>query len=193
MSDGSPDAGADGVAGVLARVLPSAQVGTAYGVVTADVDRDAWAASATAVRDDPELDARMFDVLTVVDQSPGGFEVVLRLWSVQRRWGMHLRTSCPRDDARVPSLVGVFAGASWHERAAAEAFGVVFAGHPDLRPLLLPDGGVERPLRKDHVLAARADRPWPGAEDPAHSGEGGRPPRRRLTPPGAPAPPGRSR
>ena len=171
----------------LAAVLPQARVTTAHGVVTADVDREAWVAAVTAVRDDPGLDGTFLDLLTVVDQSPGGFEVVVRLWSVQHRHGVHLRTACPRDDARVPSLVGVFAGAGWHEREGAEMFGVVFDGSPDVRPLLLPEGGLPTPLRKDHVLASRLEVPWPGAEDPAYRGEGGRPPRRRLQPPGAPA------
>lgn len=175
------------VAERLAAVLPDAAVATAHGVTTAEVPRASWVEAVTVVRDDPELDGTYFDVLAVVDQSPGGFEVVVRLWSVRSRHGVHLRTTCPRDDARVPSLVGVFAGAAWHERHGAEMFGVAFDGHPDPRPLLLPDGGVPTPLRKEHVLAARTDRPWPGAEDPAYSGEGGRPPRRRLQPPGAPS------
>lgn len=175
------------VAARLAAVLPAAAVTTAHGVVTADVARETWVAAVQAVRADPQLDAGFFDLLTVVDQSPGGFEVVVRLWSVARRHGLHLRTSCPRADARVPSLVPAVAGAAWHERAAAELFGLVFEGHPDLRPLLLPAGGVARPLRKEHVLAARTELAWPGAEDPAYAGEGGRPPRRRPTPPGAPS------
>ncbi len=171
----------------LAQVLPAAAVSEAYGVVTADVAREHWVAAVTAVRDDEVLDGTFFDHLVAVDQLPGGFDVVVRLWSVARRRGVHLRTSCPRDDATVPSLIAVFAGASWHERHAAEMFGVAFAGTPDDRPLLLPSGGVPHPLRKEHVLAARVEERWPGAEDPAYHGEGGRPPRRRLRPPGAPA------
>ena len=170
----------------LAEVLPTAAVTEAHGVVTADVDRAQWADAVTAVRDDEVLDGTFFDHLLVVDQLPDGFDVMVRLWSVARRHGVHLRTSCPRDDATVPSLAGVFAGATWHERHAAEMFGVAFAGSPDDRPLLLPPGGVPHPLRKEHVLAARVEEAWPGAEDPAYHGEGGRPPRRRLRPPGAP-------
>ena len=173
------------VAQRLAELLPHATVTTAHGVVTADVPREHWAQAVAAALDAEELAGAFFDHLVVVDQSPGGFEVVVRLWSVARRCGLHLRTSCPRDEPTVPSLVGVFAGASWHERHGAEMFGVVFDGSPDPRPLLLPPGGTARPLRKEHVLTERVARAWPGAEDPAYSGEGGRPPRRRLQPPGA--------
>jgi NADH-quinone oxidoreductase subunit C len=174
-------------AGIASRLtaLLGVEATTAYGVVTADVPAGHWVAAVTAARDDDELDGSYFDLLTAVDQHPGGFDIVLRLWSVPARHGFHLRTQCPRDDPRVPSLVEVFAGAAWHERQAAEMFGVVFDGHPDPAPLLLPAGGVPHPLRKEHQLVAR-QMPWPGTVDPAYSGEGGRPPRRPLRPPGAP-------
>ncbi len=175
------------VAQRLAEVLPDAAVSEAHGVVTADVAREGWVAAVTAVRDDAVLDGTFFDHLVVVDQLPGGFDVLVRLWSVAGRRGLHLRTTCPREDPTVPSLAAVFAGAAWHERHAAEMFGVAFPGTPDDRGLLLPPGGVPHPLRKEHVLAARVEEAWPGAEDPAYHGEGGRPPRRRLRPPGAPS------
>lgn len=165
----------------LRALLPYAVVATSYGVCTADVPRERWVAAVTSVRD---AGGSFLDLLTAVDQSPAGFEVVVRLWSVPGRWAVHLRTSCPREDARVPSLLTVFAGAAWHEREVAEMYGVAFDGHPDPAPLLLPPGGVAQPLRKEHVLAARQV-PWPGAVDPADSGQGGRPSKRRLQPPGA--------
>ena len=167
----------------LQALLPCATVSTAHAVTTADVPREAWVAAVTAVRD---AGADHLDLLTAVDQSPAGFEVLVRLWSVDERWGVHVRTACPREDARVPTLVAVFAGAAWHEREITEMFGVAFDGHPDPAPLLLPSGGVVHPLRKEHVLASRTERDWPGAVDPADTGEGGRPSKRRLTPPGAP-------
>ena len=173
------------VAARLAEVL-DVPVTTSYAVVTADVPRERWVEAVTAARDDAELDGTFFDVLLAVDEHPAGFDVVVRLWSVARRHGFHLRTRCPRDDARVPSLTGVFAGASWHEREAAEMFGLAFDGHPGLTPLLLPDGTGTPPLRKDAVLPARVDTPWPGAVDPADSGRGRPASRRRLLPPGAP-------
>jgi len=169
------------VADRLAAVLPSAVVTSSYGVVTADVPPAEWVASVLTVRDDPELDGSYIDVLLAVDEHPRGFDVVVRLWSVARRHGVHLRTSVPREDPRLPSLVKVFAGAAWHEREAAEMFGIVFEGHPHLVPLLLPDGFQGHPLRKERVLAARQV-PWPGALDPAVKTG------RRLQPPGSPAP-----
>jgi len=79
--------------------------------------------------------------------------------------------------APVPSLVDLFPSAAWHERETAEMFGLVFEGHPDPRPLLLPDGPVG-PLRKVSALPNRLQA-WPGAVDPAK-------PRRSQSPPGTP-------
>ena len=53
-------------------------------------------------------------------------------------------TDLPRDAARLPTIRGVFAGAAWHEREAAELFGVEFVGG-DPRRLLLSPGFVGTP------------------------------------------------
>ena len=153
----------DEVAARLRDVVGAGAVVSA--TATADVPREQWAEAARAVRDDVELDARYFDVLLGVDLLDDGFELVLRVWSVTGRHGVHLRTRCPRDDARVPSLADVFAGAAWHERETAEMLGVAFDGHPGLEPLLLPTGFPGHPLRKEFVLARR-QAPWPGAVEP---------------------------
>ena len=102
-----------------------------------------------------------------------------------------LRTAVDRDAPRLATLTGVYRGADCHERETYEMFGVVFDGHPDLRPLLLPDGFEGHPLRKDFLLASRLDRPWPGAKEPGESDStvgAAAPSRRRMRPPGVPAP-----
>ena len=164
-----------------------ADVASSHGVVTASVPRERWLHAVTAVRDDPGLDGRFFDVLLGTDLGDGGLEVLVRLWSVQHRHGVHLRTTCPHDDPHVPSLTSVFAGAAWHERETAEMVGITFDGHPGLVPLLLPDGFPGHPLRKAFVLADRLAATWPGAVEPGQSE-----PNPRRVPPGVPAP-GRSR
>jgi NADH-quinone oxidoreductase subunit C len=170
--------------------LPAA---AAHATATVDVPRGQWPQAVAAARDG--LDLQLFDVLTAVDEDPDGIEVVLRLWSPAGRYALVLRTRCPPEDLRVPTLTGLFGGAAWHERSVHEMFGVVFEGHPDLRPLLLPDGFGAHPLRKDFVLASRTVRPWPGAVEPGQSAQeaaaaagSARGARRRLRPPGVPAP-----
>jgi NADH-quinone oxidoreductase subunit C len=169
------------VARLASVVGPSARCAVAHGVVSAQVPRDEWAGAVTAVRDDDALDGRFFDVLLGVDLLDDGFEVVVRLWSVRRRHGVHLHTRCPRDDAHVPSLTDVFAGAAWHERETAEMLGIAFDGHPGLEPLLLPTGFAAHPLRKEYVLASRLEKLWPGAVEPGEST-----PNPRRVPPGVP-------
>jgi NADH-quinone oxidoreductase subunit C len=161
---------------------------SAYGTVTVDVPREDWVRAVTAVRDG--LGLTFFDLLTAIDEQAAGFDVVLRIWSVSERFGLLLRTRCPRQDPSVASLSSVFAGAAWHEREVAEMFGITFVGHPGLSPLLLPDGFQGHPMRKDFVLASRVGKAWPGAKDPGESDADlatGRP-RRRSQPPGVPKP-----
>jgi NADH-quinone oxidoreductase subunit C len=179
------------------RYGDQASVESAYGQETADVPPESWVDALTAARD--ELGLTYFDWLTAVDQLDAderpGFDVVTHLWSVERHEHLLLRTRVVSDGVTPPSLptaTGVFAGASWHERETFEMFGIDFAGHPHLVPLLLPDGFEGNPLRKDFVLAARVAKAWPGAKEPgesdADSGRGASPGRRKTRPPGVPDP-----
>jgi len=59
----------------------------------------------------------------------------------------------------VPSLSGLFAGADWQEREQYDLVGVVFAGHPDLRRLMMPENYTGHPLRRDFA-ADTAAAPW---------------------------------
>lgn len=149
-----------------------------------EVPREAWREAAEVARAEGFA---FFDLLTAVDREDAGFEVVLRVWDTTRRTGLVLRTTCPRDDASVPTLTGVWGGAAWHERATAELFGIAFTGH-DTAPLLLPAAFEGHPLRKDFVLAARVAKRWPGQKEPGESdADLAVPRRRRLRPPGVPS------
>ena len=52
-------------------------------------------------------------------------------------------------DQSVPTLSAVFGAADWHERETWEMYGVPFAGHPNLKQLLLPEDADFFALRKD--------------------------------------------
>jgi NADH-quinone oxidoreductase subunit C len=154
-------------AGRLAEVVGTGDV--VGGAATADVPREQWSGAVVAVRDDPALAADLFDGLLGVDLEADGVEVVVRLWSTAGRHAVVLRTRCPADDPRLPTLSGAFAGAAWSERETAEMLGVAFDGHPGLTPLLLPTGFAGHPLRKAFVLARRQETSWPGAVEPGQS------------------------
>jgi NADH-quinone oxidoreductase subunit C len=60
-----------------------------------------------------------------------------------------VRTRIPRSNPEVPTIADIFSGANWHERETHDFFGIKFIGHPDLKPLLLPEDADYHPLLKD--------------------------------------------
>ncbi|MDU0304338.1 NADH-quinone oxidoreductase subunit C, partial [Streptomyces sp. PAL114] len=156
-----------------------------YGVLTVDVPSDAWIPTLEAARD--RLGCTFFDWLSAVDEPGTGFRVTAHVAALAPVRRLLLRTTVPHEAPELPSAVGVYAGAAWHERETHEMFGVGFTGHPGLDHLLLPEGFEGHPLRKDFVLAARVAKAWPGAKEPGESEHGG-PKRRQMLPPGVPDP-----
>ncbi len=55
----------------------------------------------------------------------------------------------------VDSAVPVYKAADWAEREIFDMFGIVFAGHPDLRRIYMPDEFEGFPLRKDFPLEGK--------------------------------------
>lgn len=163
------------------------EVDEQFAPLTVDVATHRWVVSAAALRD--QAGCTYFDWLSAVDELDAGFRLVCHLAKLSDG-GVHhvlLRTLLPREQARVHTLTGVYAGAAWHERETHEMFGVEFVGGPG-DPLLLPDGFEGHPLRKDFVLVSRVVKPWPGAKEPGESDTDAAPSRRRVAPPGIPDP-----
>lgn len=65
---------------------------------------------------------------------------------------LRLKVPVGADDAVVDSLVPLYPTANWMEREVWDLFGIEFAGHPDLRRILLPEAFEGHPLRKDHPI-----------------------------------------
>ena len=65
---------------------------------------------------------------------------------------VRVKIKVSEDDPSVDSLVPVFQGADWHEREIYDMMGLRFAGHPDLRRILMWEGYPYYPLRKDFPL-----------------------------------------
>jgi NADH-quinone oxidoreductase subunit C len=79
------------------------------------------------------------------------FDVVYHLLSPKHN--MRVRVKVQTDEATpVPSICGVYPGANWFEREAYDLYGILFAGHPELRRLLTDYGFDGYPLRKDFPL-----------------------------------------
>lgn len=67
-----------------------------------------------------------------------------------QKYIVQLECEVPRDKPEVGSLSDVWPSAVFHERETYEMFGVVFKGHEDLRPILLPEELLGKwPMRKD--------------------------------------------
>jgi NADH-quinone oxidoreductase subunit C len=105
-------------------------------------------------------DEGAFDMLvdvTAVDWSAGQsprFTVVWHLLSTTRHTYVRLAAPCADDvNPTMPSATGLWPAANWHERETYDMFGITFAGHPDLRRILMWDGYPYFPLRKEFPLA----------------------------------------
>ena len=80
------------------------------------------------------------------------FELVYALLSLHHNSRLLLRTYTD-EVTPVPSISSLFSSAIWPEREVFDMFGVVFAGHPDLRRILTDYGFEGHPLRKDFPLS----------------------------------------
>jgi NADH-quinone oxidoreductase subunit C len=149
------------------------------------VAAEQWVAAVQAARDDG---FPFFEWLAAVDEIGRAdvLRVVLVLRSLERPAETRvLSTEVARGRPQLDSVRGLFAGAGWHEREAAEMFGLEFVGG-DARRLLLAPEFEGTPMRKDEVLGARAGVAWPGAKEPGETEAS--PSRRRMVPPGVPDP-----
>jgi NADH-quinone oxidoreductase subunit C len=78
-------------------------------------------------------------------------EMVYHLYSYRHRHLFTLKVDALRDAPVVPSVASIWNHAEWQEREVFDLLGVTFAGHPDLRRILMPEDWPGHPLRKDFV------------------------------------------
>ncbi len=86
-----------------------------------------------------------------VEEDPR-FEVNYHLFSTKHHNRLRLKVLLTEDEPSVKSVVSVWKTANWHERETFDLVGVIFAGHPDLRRILLPSDFDGHALRKDYPL-----------------------------------------
>ncbi|MES1166890.1 MAG: NADH-quinone oxidoreductase subunit C [Pseudomonadota bacterium] len=123
------------------------------------------------LRDEFALD--MLADVTAIDWAEGvspRFTVVYHLLSTTSHAYVRVAANCASDDApEVPSVTGLWPGANWHEREVYDMFGIKFAGHPDLRRILMWDEYPHFPLRKEFPLAG-IETPLPDPDIVAETG-----------------------
>jgi NADH-quinone oxidoreductase subunit C len=69
-----------------------------------------------------------------------------------------VKTFLNEPDLSVPSAFPLWRGADWMEREVYDLYGIEFAGHPDLRRILMPEEFVGHPLRKDYPRRGYGER-----------------------------------
>jgi NADH-quinone oxidoreductase subunit C len=79
----------------------------------------------------------------------GRMEVVYDYTRFDSGLRVTVRAFTGREEPVLPTLSAIYPGADWHEREAHDFFGILFTGHPDMTPLLLPEDADFYPLRKD--------------------------------------------
>jgi len=87
-----------------------------------------------------------------VEPPPTRFKVVYHLAHVGEGPPQRVRLQVFTDEGRVPSVVGIWPTADWHEREQYDLMGIQFDGHPNLRRLIMPSDWDGHPLRKDYPI-----------------------------------------
>ena len=131
-----------GVAGVT--------IGATTSPITAQVPTERWLDVARLAKD--TLNCAFFNFLTAIDWKDDGLEVVAWVDNLEAGFAVELRTRLGAGQTACPSVVSVYRGANWMERECFDMFGVQFAGHPDLRRILLADDWEGHPLLKSYAV-----------------------------------------
>jgi NADH-quinone oxidoreductase subunit C len=84
------------------------------------------------------------------------FEMVYELYSYERGEHLRIKYRLSEDDLETPTVSTLWPTADWHEREVYDMMGIRFAGHPDLRRILMWEGYPYYPLRKEFPLAGKA-------------------------------------
>ncbi len=140
--------------------------GAPLGQATGLVDRGSIADVACFLRD--ERGYQLLRSVTAVDFLPAAprFQVVYHFLALPAHVlegnpdprsdatirQLRVKVPVPGEDPVVPSVVGVYPTADWHECEVWDMFGIEFAGHPGLRRILMPESSEGHPLRKDFPL-----------------------------------------
>ena len=78
------------------------------------------------------------------------FDVVYHFYSTQHRDRVRIKTVVDFTEPVIDSLTPLYGSANFMERECHDMYGIVFRGNPDMRPILLYEGFVGHPLRKDY-------------------------------------------
>jgi NADH-quinone oxidoreductase subunit C len=126
-----------------------------HGDETVVLDPSSWLEVCRYLRDSPPAQMNMLVDLTAVDfpDRDPRFEVVAHLYSLNHGHRLRVKTrvgDAEGGNAEVDSLTALWGSANWMERECYDMFGISFAGHPDLRRILMYAEFEGHPLRRDY-------------------------------------------
>ena len=145
----------------LTPLVPGAayEAGNSVDFATIYVPAGSLVETCRALRDTPSLRFNVLIEVTAADYLPREprFEVVYHLLSIPHRQRLRLkvRAASSEIDGVIPTVQSVWPAAGWPEREVWDMFGIVFAGHTDLRRLLMPEDWEGHPARKDYPVQIR--------------------------------------
>jgi len=152
---------ASSIVDTLRAAVPGAsyEVGASVDFATIYVPAASLLDTCRALLEAPALRFNVLVEVTAADYLPREprFEVVYHLLSIpnRQRLRVKVRVGSNEIDGVVPTVQGIWPAAGWPEREVWDMFGIVFAGHGDLRRLLMPDDWDGHPLRKDYPVQIR--------------------------------------
>jgi len=143
---------------------------------TADGTPTLWLASADLLRVLEWLKPRypmLYDLFGVDERQrehrqglpDADFSVVYHLLSLSPYAEIRLKVAVHEPGGAVPTTTGLWPNANWYEREAWDMFGITFAGHPNLRRILLPPTWEGHALRKEHPARATEMEPFSLSEE----------------------------
>ncbi len=139
----------------IAAALPGAvlDISTGFGELSLTIAPERLIETVRHLRDDPACLFVCFTDLTAVDYPTRvpRFDVVTHLLSPKHNRRIRIKVGIDEDQP-IESLTSLFPAANWFERETYDLFGIVFAGHPDLRRILTDYGFTGHPLRKDFPM-----------------------------------------
>lgn len=123
-----------------------------FGMLVLEIEREQLLPVVQRLKTDFGFD--LFLDVTAIDHLPREprFEVVYHFLCPAQHLRIRLKMPVSEADPTVATLTHLYGSARFMEREAHDMYGIRFEGNADLRPILLYEGFVGHPLRKDYPM-----------------------------------------